>query len=730
METRKKKSFKRLFAFLMAFVMVTTLAVSAVFAAPTFSDVPETHEFYEDIEFLYSKDIVGGYGSTGKYGPEDLLTRAQAAKMIALAAEKEVSEDFETEFTDVPATLDLHEHIWALEEAEVVKGFGDTNEFRPARNITRGHVAVMLQRALKLKKGAVPVLFTDLPKDDPEVKAAIEVLASNGVVKGYGSTGLFKPNEPVTRGQFAKMVAGAMDATKTVIESVNAVEQTIAKGVATKLKFEVNGRLEDADTFIAKYGVAALGVTKGYTVTFLFDTTSGVNANGTVNVGTAGSFKYAVQITDANGDDMPETVAHTDYEKVTVVDEEVAVKILEYGLYLVDDEDEEVDFIVLSENGDTYTILATKALNGLGEEIDINEYPSEAKSSKITVAKWLGAPNNEVDATAVGKTTFTLKFGDIKETYPLVVEVKAARVVTALTNKDVRIAAAGSDDIANADEDSSEYYLNLEYIDQYGDEFTDDSVLDDVDVKVQELFGDRRIVDPVEGEDYYDLSAKGDYHVTARLGTKLLGTFKISSIEVKEADEIKYTLEFDDEDVTELDINPLDEVDTLDINVLASRNGVAWVVPSANLGAKSSDDEIADVTYALAVITVEDAEKVGSITVTFYEQSGSMQTPKATIVVKVVNSAPQITDLKMKAGVEKVRINAGGSVTFINAVEDLESAILDAYLKANEISGKSVEDILSSATVVYSAADGKISVTLDKVFGGAVFEFPVVNQPL
>ena len=43
----KNKSFKRLFAFLVALVMVTALVPSVIFAAdPTFPDVPTTHWAY------------------------------------------------------------------------------------------------------------------------------------------------------------------------------------------------------------------------------------------------------------------------------------------------------------------------------------------------------------------------------------------------------------------------------------------------------------------------------------------------------------------------------------------------------------------------------------------------------------------------------------------------------------------------------------------------------------
>lgn len=226
METRKKKSFKRLFAFLMAFVMVASLAVSAVFAAePTFKDVPKTHDFYDEIEDLAARKIVKGYGTSGNFGPEDNLTRAQAAKMVALAADIIVTPGFKTEFKDVDSTVDMYKQIWALEEAEVVQGYGKTNLFKPDFEIERGHVAKMIVKALDLDEGAFAFDFPDLPNNDEEVAEAIEILASNDIVHGYGSTGLFKPAELVTRGQFSKMLSRALAVVESKLK-VQGVEST------------------------------------------------------------------------------------------------------------------------------------------------------------------------------------------------------------------------------------------------------------------------------------------------------------------------------------------------------------------------------------------------------------------------------------------------------------------------------------------------------------------------
>ena len=208
MKTTKKKSFKRLFAFLMAFVMVTALAANAVFAAGSFTDVKEGDDFYENIESLYEQGIIGGFPD-GTFQPGEYLTRQQAAKMIALAANYGDHDGTGSKLVDVAGLTWGRENIWALEAAGVVKGFGTSKEFRPRINITRGHVAKMIAKAFDLKEGAEEVDLIDLPADE-EVAEAIRVLASNGIVSGFGKSKEFRPDALVTRGQFAKMVDLAM----------------------------------------------------------------------------------------------------------------------------------------------------------------------------------------------------------------------------------------------------------------------------------------------------------------------------------------------------------------------------------------------------------------------------------------------------------------------------------------------------------------------------------------
>jgi len=251
----KNKSFKRLFAFLVALVMVTALVPSVIFAADSFTDVKSTDDFYENIENLYAAGVISGFPD-GTFRAGEPLTRQQAAKMIAEGAGYGDHDGTGSKLTDVADLTWGRENIWALEADGVVKGFGTSKEFRPRQNITRGHVAKMIALAFNLEEGDEAVDLIDLPADE-EVAEAIRVLASNGIVKGFGSSKGFRPDELVTRGQFAKMVDLAMEAADFRVVSVRAIN-----GVTIEVRFSkpVNKTSAERTGSLSKVEIAGVRI--------------------------------------------------------------------------------------------------------------------------------------------------------------------------------------------------------------------------------------------------------------------------------------------------------------------------------------------------------------------------------------------------------------------------------------------------------------------------------------
>jgi len=113
--------------------------------AAAFLDVDPNHSYYEAILTLQQAGIVDG--SSGKFNPTAFLTRAQMAKIVALAIKLKPAG--ESAFRDVPTAHWGSAYIAALAENGIV--LGDNGKFRPDEPVTRAEIAAMLYRALKLK---------------------------------------------------------------------------------------------------------------------------------------------------------------------------------------------------------------------------------------------------------------------------------------------------------------------------------------------------------------------------------------------------------------------------------------------------------------------------------------------------------------------------------------------------------------------------------------------------
>ncbi len=102
-------------------------------------------------------------------------------------------------FTDVAADSPLYPFVRYLTDKGIFKGFPD-GSFRPAENVTRAQAAKVMAMAKGLPeiKGGNPT-FSDVPTDYWAF-GVIEAATKNGLFKGY-SDGTFKPEGVITRAE-------------------------------------------------------------------------------------------------------------------------------------------------------------------------------------------------------------------------------------------------------------------------------------------------------------------------------------------------------------------------------------------------------------------------------------------------------------------------------------------------------------------------------------------------
>ncbi|TKI71814.1 S-layer homology domain-containing protein [Lysinibacillus mangiferihumi] len=107
-------------------------------------------------------------------------------------------------FVDINQYSSHYDNILKLYAQGAISGFADKT-FRPNQNVTRGQAAKMLATVLKLDlKNVEDPYFKDVPKSNEYYKY-VAALQNAGIMSGYAN-GSFMPNEVITRGQLAKIL--------------------------------------------------------------------------------------------------------------------------------------------------------------------------------------------------------------------------------------------------------------------------------------------------------------------------------------------------------------------------------------------------------------------------------------------------------------------------------------------------------------------------------------------
>lgn len=194
---------KKLGSLFLAFALIFLL-FSPSTKAQGFTDIPSSYPFFEEIDYLTSNDIIVGFADG--FRPNGVVTRAQAAIMIGRALELNGAPK-DTVFKDVKASVTGSGYIASAVEKGIIQGYAD-NTFRPGNPVTRGQMAIFLDRAFSLTTGPSNLFFDVSPK--MAGYQAILNVAHNGIASGY-SDGTYKPSTPVTRGQFSAFMARTLE---------------------------------------------------------------------------------------------------------------------------------------------------------------------------------------------------------------------------------------------------------------------------------------------------------------------------------------------------------------------------------------------------------------------------------------------------------------------------------------------------------------------------------------
>lgn len=181
---------------------LVTVVPNANAATTKFKDVQSNAYFYEAVNSLHARNIISGYDD-GTFRPNETLTRAHAAKIIALALDLDTKNIKDPGFKDVPKEHDAYKYIAALANKGII--VGSEGQYKPNNPLTRAQMAKIISLAYNLKsEDSQQLTFTDVRQDD-WFRNYVSALIENEITSGTTPT-TFSPNKNVTRGQIAAFI--------------------------------------------------------------------------------------------------------------------------------------------------------------------------------------------------------------------------------------------------------------------------------------------------------------------------------------------------------------------------------------------------------------------------------------------------------------------------------------------------------------------------------------------
>ena len=171
-----------------------------------FSDVPSTAWYYNNVMAAYSAGYVSGNGN-GTFTPNANVTRRDFAVMVHNMLGKPAPNS-NVSFADVREEGYEVAAIAYLKENDIMSGDGDTGKFRPNDPITRQEAACAIANAKDLV-GTSSTKFNDDAKIASWASAKVYACYAAGVLNGDKDTGNFRPTDNISRAEAATIVLQA-----------------------------------------------------------------------------------------------------------------------------------------------------------------------------------------------------------------------------------------------------------------------------------------------------------------------------------------------------------------------------------------------------------------------------------------------------------------------------------------------------------------------------------------
>lgn len=166
-----------IFSILLALVLMLAVPFNA--SAAAFNDVKGDFWASYEINRLVSKGLIKGY-EDNTFRPQENVTRAQAAVTLARVLNLDTTQESKIEYEDVSKDYYAYKEIAAVTNADIMQG--SEGKFNPDEALTRAQMATILAKAFDLK-GNGTAAFADVAKDHYAYEA-IDALYANKITTG------------------------------------------------------------------------------------------------------------------------------------------------------------------------------------------------------------------------------------------------------------------------------------------------------------------------------------------------------------------------------------------------------------------------------------------------------------------------------------------------------------------------------------------------------------------
>jgi hypothetical protein len=172
-----------------------------------FNDVEEGKWYFEYVSSMAAKGYILGTGG-GKFAPDNDITRAEYAAIIARILKLDTRRRFDDRFSDVKEDRWFYGYVYALSELGIILGTPE-NTFNPDQSIKREDMVVIIMRTLEYIKANTNVegshTFNDSADISDYAKKAVEDAAALGIISGRGGN-IFDPRGRATRAEATKVL--------------------------------------------------------------------------------------------------------------------------------------------------------------------------------------------------------------------------------------------------------------------------------------------------------------------------------------------------------------------------------------------------------------------------------------------------------------------------------------------------------------------------------------------